>query len=130
MNGIRIAFLRGDIIGLLYGESHEVKSRKFCTFLHAPPLAHKHHQGLLAKDRRQRAHVEILPPALPFLTLLRAERRHQPQARRAVREDADHPRAALQFLIQSLHPVRRPNPLLMRQRERQAGETGLALFFQ
>jgi len=49
-----------------------VKSRKFCTFLHASSLADEDHQRLLVKDRQQLRHIEILPPTLPFLTLLRA----------------------------------------------------------
>ncbi len=53
-----------------------VKSPKFCKSLHARLSADERHQRLLAEDRRQFAHVEILPPTLPFLALFRTERRH------------------------------------------------------
>ena len=44
-------------------------------------------------------HIQVAPACNPLLRLLNSQGRHQPQARLAVREDPDHPTAALYLLV-------------------------------
>ena len=85
---------------------------------------------LLSHSWGEVRHVEIAPPADPLLRLLDAQRRHQPQTGRRIREDAHHPRAPLDLFVQPLQAIRRAYPGAMRQGERQTGETILDCFFK
>jgi hypothetical protein len=82
-------------------------------FLYFPPSSipslrlHEHYLlrfPLFVRSFFEFAHIQVTPARTPFLGLLDAQRRNQPQACLLVGEDPNHPRTPLPgFLVASVH---------------------------
>src|SRR5215204_7582884 len=111
---------------LAFRSSPEVSVISSKSSILSLPL-HEHHPlhyfSLFSALLLELTHVQVAPSRLPFLRLLDAQRRHQPEARLAVGEDPHHPTAALYLLVEPLLAVGRADAPLVALGEGQASET-------
>ena len=69
--------------------------------------------------------VEVAPAGEPFLAVLHAQAGDQPEAALGVREDPDHSRAALDFLVQPLQRIGGAQARAVVRRQRVDVEAGI-----
>src|SRR5215204_1449487 len=112
-----------------FGSSPEVSVISSKSSILSLPL-HEHHPlhyfSLFSALLLELTHVQVAPSRLPFLRLLDAQRRHQPEARLAVGEDPHHPTAALYLLVEPLLAVGRADaPLVALGKARQVRHSSM-----
>src|SRR5215207_863422 len=86
---------------------------------------HEHHLlrlSLFAATSCQLAHVQVASASYPLLRELHRQGTREPQACLAVREDPNHPRAALYLLVETLEAIGRADTSTAAFREREAAK--------